>query len=138
MITAEFQAALDQIAALFTQASGSDSADVAAARAEDLAALEALIVTLEASLPASTAPQITTTSLSDGVVGQAYSATLTATGAPPVTFASVPVSDNGVMVNADGTITGTPAAAATSTFVITPTDANGVAGAAVTLTLTAA
>jgi hypothetical protein len=68
---------------------------------------------------------VTTTSLSNGVVGTAYSATLQSSGGTgaitwSVTVGTLPV---GLSLNAStGVIAGTPTAAATSTFTVTATD----------------
>ena len=73
---------------------------------------------------------ITTTSLPDGTVGAAYSATLAATGGTSpyswsVTGGSLP---SGLSLNATtGVISGTPTAAATSNFTVEVTDSAGPA-----------
>jgi hypothetical protein len=131
MIDTKFQAALDEITALFTSAGGNDATDVAAARAEDLAALEALIVTLKAGAGGNPAGSVTliTTALPDGVVGSAYNGTLSFSGnTGAVTVTSSPASDNGVTVNADGTVTGTPSGPADSSFSLTFVDSVGANG----------
>lgn len=64
--------------------------------------------------------------LPDGTVSQAYSATVTATGGvAPVTFA-VTSGDlpDGLTLSSSGQITGTPTGAGTFIFVVTATDAN--------------
>jgi hypothetical protein len=69
---------------------------------------------------------ILTNSLTSGVVGTAYSVTITAAnGAAPYTFAvtsgSVPA---GLSLSAGGVLAGTPSAAGTSNFSVTATDAH--------------
>jgi hypothetical protein len=68
---------------------------------------QAYVLTVSAS---ANNPVITTTSLTDGVVNTAYSATLAATGATPITW-SIPVGSlpTGLTLNSStGAITGTP------------------------------
>jgi hypothetical protein len=67
---------------------------------------------------------ITTTSLSDGVVGTAYSATLTATGGNgtytwSLASGSLPA---GLSLSSTGTISGTPTTAGSSSFTVRVTD----------------
>ena len=72
------------------------------------------------------APAITTTSLSDGTVGTAYSQTLAATGSEviiwSVTSGSLPA---GLSLSADGTISGKPTTDGTFTFTVTATNDSG-------------
>ncbi len=83
-----------------------------------------LSITINAAAPAGTAPTITTTSLTAGTVGTAYSQTLTATGSTPITWSvTVGTLPAGLNLNAStGEISGTPT----------------TAGAAVTFTVQAA
>jgi large repetitive protein len=72
-------------------------------------------------------PNITTTTLHGGTVGQAYNQTLRATGGLgaltwSVTGGSLPA---GLTLTSAGTISGTPAAAETSNFTVTVTDTFG-------------
>ena len=72
-------------------------------------------------------PNITTTTLQGGTVGQAYNQTLRATGGLgaltwSVTGGSLPA---GLTLTSAGTISGTPAAAETSNFTVTATDTFG-------------
>lgn len=72
------------------------------------------------------APSITTTSLSDGKVGEAYSQALAATGTTPITWAlgsgsSLPAG----LTLSDGTISGTPTTAGTFTFTVKATNSAG-------------
>lgn len=72
------------------------------------------------------APSITTTSLSDGKVGEAYSQALAATGTTPITWAlgsgsSLPAG----LALSDGTISGTPTTAGTFTFTVKATNSAG-------------
>ena len=66
----------------------------------------------------STAPSITTTSLPKGVVGSAYSQTLTAAGSTPITWTiSSGALPNGLSLTGN-TISGTPATAGSYTFTV--------------------
>lgn len=69
------------------------------------------------------APSITTTSLSDGKVGEAYSQTLAATGTTPITWTldsgSLPA---GLTLSPSGIISGTPTATGTFTFTVKATN----------------
>ncbi|MEE0767265.1 MAG: DUF6273 domain-containing protein [Christensenellales bacterium] len=72
------------------------------------------------------APSITTTSLSGGKVGEAYSQTLAATGTTPITWAlgsgsSLPAG----LTLSGGTISGTPTTAGTFTFTVKATNSAG-------------
>lgn len=72
------------------------------------------------------APSITTTSLSDGKVGEAYSQTLAATGTTPITWAlgsgsSLPAG----LTLSDGTISGTPTTTGTFTFTVKAANSAG-------------
>ena len=72
------------------------------------------------------APSITTDTLPDGKVGEAYSHTLTATGTAPITWSidgGLPA-DLSLNVNT-GEISGTPTAAGTSTFTVKATNSAG-------------
>lgn len=91
-------------------------------------------VTLTVSAPRLT---VSTTSLSSGTVGTAYSATVTATGgtgADKWTATGLPA---GLSMSSAGTISGTPTAAGTSTVTVTATDSGTTAQTATaTLILT--
>ena len=71
------------------------------------------------------APAITTTSLSDGEVGTAYSQKLEATGDPTITWSVSGTLPAGLTLNSDGTITGTPTTAGQFTFTATATNSAG-------------
>jgi hypothetical protein len=79
----------------------------------------------EAPAP-TTAPEITTTTLSSGRVGTAYSAILAATGDTPVTWTldsgSLPI---GLVLSQAGVISGTPSAEGTSDFTVRATNSAG-------------
>lgn len=73
-----------------------------------------------------TAPTITTTSLSSGIEGVAYSQTLTATGTAPITWSIVSGSISPLALNAStGAITGTPGAPTTLSATFRATNAYG-------------
>ena len=76
---------------------------------------------------AAAAPSITTDTLPDGKVGEAYSHTLTATGTAPITWSidsgNLPA---GLSLNADtGEISGTPTADGTAKFTVKATNSAG-------------
>ena len=71
-------------------------------------------------------PSITTDTLPDGKVGEAYSQTLTATGTAPITWSIDGGLPAGLSLNADtGEISGTPTAAGSSTFTVKATNSAG-------------
>ena len=72
------------------------------------------------------APSITTSSLSDGKVGEAYSHTLAATGTAPITWSIDGGLPAGLSLNADtGEISGTPTADGTAKFTVKATNSAG-------------
>ena len=72
------------------------------------------------------APTITTDTLPDGKVGEAYSQTLTATGTAPITWSIDGGLPAGLSLNADtGEISGTPTAEGTATFTVKATNSAG-------------
>ena len=72
------------------------------------------------------APSITTSSLPDGKVGEAYSHTLTATGTAPITWSIDGGLPAGLSLNADtGEISGTPTADGTAKFTVKATNSAG-------------
>src|SRR6185312_7537863 len=76
-------------------------------------------------------PQITTSSVPDASVGQAYSAPLSAIGGvPPYTWSGTitPNTGGALSVAATGVIRGTPSSAEAETVALTVTDRNGVRG----------
>jgi hypothetical protein len=98
--------------------------------------------TLTVSPPAPPPLTITTTTLPNGVVGTAYSATMNATGGvTPYTW-SAPSSNlpAGLSISSSGTITGTPTTMGTSTFTIEVADSENpavTATASLSITITA-
>ena len=75
---------------------------------------------------AAAAPSITTSSLSDGKVGEAYSQTLTATGTTPITWSiSGALPDGLTLDETTGEISGTPTAAGTATFTVKAANITG-------------
>ena len=86
---------------------------------------------------AAAAPSITTDTLPDGKVGEAYSQTLTATGTAPITWSvdgGLPA-DLSLNVNT-GEISGTPTAAGTSTFTVKATNSAGSNTKELSITIT--
>ena len=72
------------------------------------------------------APSITTDTLPDGKVGEAYSQTLTATGTAPITWSIDVGLPAGLSLNADtGEISGTPTADGTAKFTVKATNSAG-------------
>ena len=68
---------------------------------------------------AAAAPSITTSSLSDGKVGEAYSQTLTANGTTPIKWSISGALPDGLSLNKDtGKISGTPTADGTAKFTV--------------------
>ena len=87
--------------------------------------------------PSSHSVTITTDTLPDGKVGEAYSHTLTATGTAPITWSvdgGLPA-DLSLNVNT-GEISGTPTAAGTSTFTIKATNSAGSDTKELSITIT--
>ena len=75
---------------------------------------------------AAAAPSITTSSLSDGKMGEAYSQTLTATGTAPITWSIDGGLPAGLSLNVDtGEISGTPTADGTAKFTVKATNSAG-------------
>lgn len=72
------------------------------------------------------APSITTDTLPDGKVGEAYSQTLTATGTAPITWSIDGGLPAGLSLNEDtGEISGTPTAGGTAKFTVKATNSAG-------------
>ncbi len=85
------------------------------------------IASLKIDVPEYVAPpSITTISLPDGTVGEAYSETLVSTGNTPITWSidsgSLP---NGLTLSSAGALTGTPTTAGTSAFTVKATNSAG-------------
>ena len=100
-------------------------------------ATQALTLTVVAAAPP---VAISTTTLPDATVGQAYTQALAAAGgdgsyAWNILSGSIP---NGLTLLADGTISGTPTTAGTSSFTVQVTSAGQTATQALTLTVVAA
>jgi hypothetical protein len=78
--------------------------------------------------PAPTPPSITTSTLPNGTVNQAYSASIVATGgATPYAFTvSAGTLPPGLSLNANGSISGTPTTAGNSDFTVRVTDNNSL------------
>ena len=85
------------------------------------------------------APTITTDTLPDGKVGEAYSQTLTATGTAPITWSIDGGLPAGLSLNADtGEISGTPTAEGTATFTVKATNSAGSDTKELSITITKA
>ena len=75
---------------------------------------------------AAAAPSITTSSLPDGKVGEAYSQTLTANGTTPIKWSISGALPDGLSLNKDtGKISGTPTADGTAKFTVKATNSAG-------------
>ena len=86
---------------------------------------------------AAAAPSITTSSLPDGKVGEAYSQILTATGTTPITWSIIGTLPDGLSLNKDtGKISGTPTAAGSSTFTVKATNSAGSDTKELSITIT--
>ena len=85
------------------------------------------------------APSITTDTLPDGKVGEAYSQTLTATGTAPITWSIDGGLPAGLSLNADtGEISGTPTADGTAKFTVKATNSAGSDTKELSITITKA
>ena len=85
------------------------------------------------------APTITTDTLPDGKVGEAYSQTLTATGTAPITWSIDGGLPAGLSLNADtGEISGTPTADGTAKFTVKATNSAGSDTKELSITITKA
>ena len=83
------------------------------------------------------APSITTDTLPDGKVGEAYSQTLTATGTAPITWSIDGGLPAGLSLNADtGEISGTPTADGTAKFTVKATNSAGSDTKELSITIT--
>ena len=92
---------------------------------------------MSSTVIATPAPAITTTSLADGTVGTAYSATLQASGGAGAltwSLASGSTLPAGLSLSSSGTISGTPTSAATTSFTVKVTDSSGAQGGASSVT----
>ena len=84
-------------------------------------------------------PSITTDTLPDGKVGEAYSHTLTATGTAPITWSIDGGLPAGLSLNADtGEISGTPTADGTAKFTVKATNSAGSDTKELSITITKA
>ncbi len=103
-------------------------------RALDASEVQALSIR---NTPSGTAPAIMTSSLPDGVVGQAYSHVVTATGTTPIQWSIASGSlPRGLSLNSGtGEISGTPEDSGTSTFTIRATNSAGNANVTLTLAI---
>ena len=88
---------------------------------------------------ATAAPSITTDTLPNGKVGEAYSQTLTATGTAPITWSIDGGLPAGLSLNADtGEISGTPTADGTAKFTVKATNSAGSNTKELSITITKA
>ncbi len=95
---------------------------------------QALSITIN---PVSIAPSITTTSLSDGEVNEAYNQTLSATGDTPITWSieSGSLPDGLTLNESTGIIGGTPTADGTFTFTVQAQNSTGSDTQALSITI---
>jgi len=88
---------------------------------------------------AAAAPSITTSSLPDGKVGEAYSQTLTANGTTPIKWSISGALPDGLSLNKDtGKISGTPTADGTAKFTVTAENSAGSDTKELSITITKA
>ena len=94
-----------------------------------------LTITIEEA-SSDTAPKITTTSLADGKVNTAYSATLEATGSETIVWSLLkgPFPD-GLQLYASGEISGTPTKSGNFTFTVSATNSSGSDTKELTITI---
>jgi hypothetical protein len=97
-----------------------------------------IVITLTAvTPPATAAPTITNTLLPGGIVGTAYSQTLTAHGTAPITWSiesgALPA---GLTLSADGVISGTPTAVGTANFTVKAANSEGSGTKALSIDIT--
>ncbi|MCQ5042398.1 InlB B-repeat-containing protein [Dysosmobacter welbionis] len=86
---------------------------------------------------AAAAPSITTSSLPDGKVGEAYSQTLTANGTTPIKWSISGALPDGLSLNKDtGKISGTPTADGTAKFTVKATNSVGSDTKKLSITIT--
>lgn len=113
---------------------GTDQADIGANI--DAVLTSTAGVTAGAAESGNVAPSITTTSLPNGTVGSAYTASVSAQGVGAITFALVSGSlPAGLSMASSGAITGTPTTAATSSFTVQATDGTTALTAQVALSI---
>src|ERR1043166_2730798 len=90
------------------------------------------------SVPSGTPPTISTSSLPSGIVGAAYSQTLSASGTTPISWSlaggSLPA---GLSLNSSGAITGTPTTAGTSNFTAQASNSAGSTTKSLSITINA-
>lgn len=79
-------------------------------------------------------PQVTTTTLPDGVTLTGYAASVVATGTAPITYVVTAGSlPPGIVLGASGALTGTPTTAGTFTVTVTATNSVGTSSATLTI-----
>ncbi len=111
-------------------AAGSSSFTIRVADARGQSDTQALSITINQPAPPPNPPNITTTSLSGGTVGQAYSQAVQATGGTGALTWSISAGalPQGLVINPiNGAISGMPTAAGSSSFTVRVQDASGLA-----------
>jgi len=110
-------------------APGTSSFTVRAVDAVGQSDTQALSITITTTPPPPTPPDITTTSLPNGTVGQPYNQAVQVTGGTGVltwTIISGTLPANLILNSANGAISGTPTAEGTSSFTVRVQDASGL------------
>ena len=96
-----------------------------------------LSITITSSASSTTAPSITTSSLTEGVMYSAYSASLEASGTSPITWSLADGTlPDGLILSEDGTISGTPTEGGVFSFTVSAANSAGSDSATLSITIT--